>query len=128
MKWSSAVSSTRPLDEAIAETASRVRRELGDVAPDLAIVFASPHHADRYDAVPELVRAALEPRALIGCSAGGVIGGGHEVEGEAGFSLTAACLPGVTIVPFHTDDPDPPRVPAAPPPQLLVLPEPYSFD
>jgi small ligand-binding sensory domain FIST len=128
MKWSSAVSSANRLDEAIAETASHVRRELGDVAPDLAIVFASSHHADRYDAVPELVRAALEPRTLVGCSAGGVIGGGHEIEGDPGFSLTAACLPDVTIVPFHADEPDPPPVPAAPPPQLLVLPEPFSFD
>ena len=69
MKWSSAVSSAVRLDEAIAETASRVRRELGDTAPDLAVVFASPHHAAAYDAVPELVRAALEPKTLIGCSA-----------------------------------------------------------
>ena len=128
MKWSSAVSSANRLDEAIAETASRVRRELGDVAPDLAIVFASSHHAGRYDAVPELVRAALEPRTLVGCSAGGVIGGGHEIEGDPGFSLTAACLPDVTIVPFHADEPDPPPVPSAPPPQLIVLPEPFSFD
>ncbi len=128
MKWSSAVSSTNRIDEAIAETASRVRRELGDVAPDLAIVFASSHHADQYAAVPELVRAALEPRTLVGCSAGGVIGGGHEIEGDPGFSLTAACLPDVTIVPFHADEPDPPPVPAGPPPQLLVLPEPFSFD
>src|SRR5205085_2525723 len=41
MKWSSAVSSAARLDEAIAETASRVRRELGDTAPDLAVVFAA---------------------------------------------------------------------------------------
>jgi small ligand-binding sensory domain FIST len=79
MRWSSAVSSAPRLDEAIAETVSRVRRELGDVAPDLAVVFVSPHHAPAYDAVPELLRAALEPRVLVGCSAGGVIGGGHEI-------------------------------------------------
>ena len=128
MKWSSAVSSAARLDEAIAETASRVRRELGDTAPDLAVVFASPHHGDAYDAVPELVRAALEPKTLIGCSAGGVIGGGHEIEGDAGFSLTAASLPRVGITPFHTTEPVPPTVPADPPPQLVVFPEPFSFD
>ena len=128
MKWSSAVSPAGRLDEAIAETASRVRRELGDVAPDLAVVFVSPQHAEAYDAVPELVRAALEPRTLIGCSAGGVIGGGHEIEGDAGFSLTAACLPNVTVTAFHTDEPVPPNVPADPPPQLIILPEPFSFD
>jgi len=128
MKWASAVSSAARLDDAIAETASRVRRELGDEAPDLAVVFVSPHHVDAYEAVPELLRAALEPRTLLGCSAGGVIGGGHEVESEAGFSLTAARMPGVTITPFHTTDPVPPAVPSDPPPQLVVLPEPFSFD
>jgi small ligand-binding sensory domain FIST len=128
MQWASAVSSAARVDEAIAEAASRVRRQLGDQPPDLAVVFASPHHADHYDAVPELVRAALEPKTLLGCSAGGVIGGGHEIEGEAGFSVTAARLPGVTLVPFHADEPVPPDVPADPPPQLIVLPEPFSFD
>ena len=128
MKWSSAISRAGRLDEAIAETASRVRRELGDVAPDLAVVFVSPQHAGTYDAVPELVRAALEPRTLVGCSAGGVIGGGHEVEGDAAFSLTAACLPDVAVTPFHTEEAVPPALPADPPPQLVVLPEPFSFD
>jgi small ligand-binding sensory domain FIST len=128
MQWSSAVSSATRLDEAIAETASRVRRELGDDAPDLAVVFASPHHAAHYDGVPELVRAALEPRVLVGCSAGGVIGGGHEIEEAAGFSLTAARLPDVTVEPFHVEEPAPPPLAADPPPQLLLFPEPFSFD
>jgi small ligand-binding sensory domain FIST len=128
MRWSSAVSSAARLDEAVADTAARVRRELGDVALDLAIAFVSPHHMERYDAVPALVRAALEPRTLVGCSAGGVIGGGHEIEGDPGFSLTAAELPGVAITAFHTEEPVPPDVPADPPPQLVVFPEPFSFD
>jgi small ligand-binding sensory domain FIST len=128
MRWSSAVSSAPRLDDAIAETAARVRRELGDVAPDLAVVFASPHHAPAYDAVPELVRAALEPRVLVGCSAGGVIGGGHEVEEAAGFSITAARLPDVGILPFHSDEPVPPPIATEPAPQLLLFPEPFSFD
>jgi small ligand-binding sensory domain FIST len=128
MKWSSAVSPASRVDDAIAETASRVRRELGDVAPDLAIVFVSAHHAPAYAAVPELVRAALEPRTLVGCSAGGVIGGGHEIEGAPGFSLTAARLPDVTVTAFHATEPVPPPLAAGPPPQLVVFPEPFSFD
>jgi small ligand-binding sensory domain FIST len=127
MRWSSAVSSAPRVDEAIAETVSRVRRELGDVAPDLAVVFASPHHAPAYDAVPELVRAALEPRVLVGCSAGGVIGGGREVEEAPGVSLTAAVLPGVQVTPFHRDQPVPPPLgPGAH--HFILLPDPFSFD
>jgi small ligand-binding sensory domain FIST len=128
MRWSSAASSAPRLDDAIAETAARVRRELGDVAPDLAVVFASPQHAPAYDAVPELVRAALEPRVLVGCSAGGVIGGGHEIEQGPGLSLTAARLPDVGILPFHAADPVPPAIAVEPAPQLLLFPEPFSFD
>ncbi len=128
MKWASAVSSAPQLGDAIADAASGVRRRLDDRAPDLAVVFVSPHHAAGYDAVPELVRAALEPRTLIGCSAGGVIGGGHEVESEPGLCITAASLPDVTITPFHTTDPVLPALAADPAPQLVVLPEPFSFD
>jgi small ligand-binding sensory domain FIST len=128
MKWSSAGSSAESLEDAIAETTARVRRELGDVPPDVAVVFVSPSHAAKYDGVPELVRAALEPRILVGCSAGGVIGGGHEIEDAPGFSLTAAVLPGVTVTPFHTSEPVPPALPGDPPPQLVVFPEPFSFD
>jgi small ligand-binding sensory domain FIST len=122
------VSAAARLDDAVADTTARIRRELGDDAPDLAVAFASPHHMERYDAVPALVRAALEPRTLVGCSAGGVIGGGHEIEGDPGFSLTAACLPDVTVTAFHTEDPVPPPVASDPPPQLVVFPEPFSFD
>jgi small ligand-binding sensory domain FIST len=127
MKWASAVSTAEQLDDAIADTTARVRRELGDRAPDLAVVFASPHHASGYDVVPELIGAALEPRTLFGCSAGGVIGGGHEVEDAPGFSLTAATLPDVTITAFHTTEPEAPAV-TGPAPQFIVCPEPFSFD
>ena len=128
MRWASAVSSAARLEDAIAEVAARVRHELGRECVDLAVLFVSAHHAAGYADVPALVRAALDPRTLLGCSAGGVIGGGHEVEGAPGVSLTVAALPGVAIVPFHTTEPVPPAVPADPPPQLVVLPEPFSFD
>jgi small ligand-binding sensory domain FIST len=127
MKWSSAVSTASRLDDAVVEAAARVRRELGEVRPDLAVVFVSPHHEPGYDAVPRLVEAALAPRALVGCSAGGVIGGGHEVEGAPGFSLTAATLPEVAVTPFHTREAEAPRV-AGEAPQFVVCPEPFSFD
>ncbi len=128
MKWSSAVSTAPLLADAVAEATARVRRELGDVAPDFAVVFVSPHHEASYDAVPELVRAGLECRTLLGCSAGGVIGGGHEVEDAPGLSLTAAMLPGVRLTPFHTSEPEPPRIAADDPAQFVICPEPFSFD
>src|SRR4030095_10218099 len=44
------------------------------------------------------------------------------------FSLTAARLPDVRVTAFHTEDRVPPAVPSDPPPQLVVFPEPFSFD
>src|SRR5262249_60761349 len=105
MRRSSAVSSAARLDDAFVETAARVRRELGDVAPDLAFVFVSVHHQARYEAVPALVGAALEPRRLLGCSAGAVIGGGREIEDEPGVSLPAARLDGATGAPIRPTHP-----------------------
>jgi len=90
--------------------------------------------------VPGLVRATLGGGLLLGCSAGGVIGGGSEVEERPAFSLTAAVLPGVDIRPFHIDPralPDSQdragwetavRSTARDEPTFLLLPDPFSCD
>ena len=77
---------------------------------------------------------------LFGCSAGGVIGGGREVENRAGISLTVAHLPGVEMSPFHVEGDDLPDMDAGPnawevalnlsanrEPQFLLLVDPFSF-
>jgi small ligand-binding sensory domain FIST len=51
----------------------------------------------------EVLRRSLGPETLLGCSAGGVIGGGEEVERFPAVTLTAARLPDVTVRPFHFD-------------------------
>jgi small ligand-binding sensory domain FIST len=43
----------------------------------------------------------LDPQAVVGCSAEGVIGADKEVEDRPGLSMLAAQLPGVRIHPFH---------------------------
>src|SRR2546421_191206 len=105
MKWSSTVSTEADLDTALDETVARVRAELGG-APDLAVAFVSPHHQARYADLPRRLGRTLGARVMVGCSAGGVIGGGHEVEGNPGLSLTAAALPEVELTPFHVADLD----------------------
>src|SRR5882724_468851 len=103
MKWASAASKNADLDRAIVEASAAVRVEL-DGDADLAVVFVSAHHARSYEGIPEVVSAALGCRVLVGCSAGGVIGGGREVEDEPGFSLTGARLPGAELAAFHIAD------------------------
>ncbi len=127
MQWSSSASRAPRLATAIDEIATAIRSELGGATPDLAVVFVSPHHQADWVRVPALLEAALGARTLIGCSAGGVIGGGHELEEEPGVSVTAAVLPGVRLTAFHRDEPSPPALdPGAH--HFVLLPDPFSFD
>jgi len=117
-----------------------LRGQLADARPDLIVAFASEHYADEFDRIPDLIQAHLPAGLLIGCSAGGVIGGGREIEQRPGFSLTAAVLPGVELVPFHLDGTDLPTgssapglterlgVPATTQPHFVLLADPFSFD
>ena len=140
MKWVSAVSEHRFLKYAVAECAGEIRAAMGGRAPDLAVAFASPHHAARADELPELVRDMLGDCVLVGCSGGGVIGAGREIENRPGFSLTAAALPGVSVAPFHFGDEDLPDGDAPPSawedmigvsadddPQFILLADPFSI-
>jgi len=140
MKLASAVSDQTSLEAAIEECVSSVRKELGELSPDLAVVFISTHFASEYRQVPVILGDKLGPVLLFGCSAGGVIGGGREVEHRPGFSLTVAHLPGVELSPFHVESQDLPDMDAAPDewenalkvkagsdPNFLLLVDPFSF-
>ncbi|MCH8195218.1 MAG: FIST C-terminal domain-containing protein [Chloroflexi bacterium] len=140
MEWSSTVSEEFSLRDAVDEAVGRIQDDLGPEPPDLAVAFISAHHAPEYGDVPALVSKALRPRVLIGCSAGGVIGGGREVEDRIGFSLTAARLPDVELVPFHVENEALPDLDAGPgaweqligveasqEPHLVVLVDPFSL-
>jgi small ligand-binding sensory domain FIST len=141
MKWASTVSDAVHLEAAVNEAVDAIRVELGSQAPNLLVVFASDHHKSSYDRVPSLIGQHLSSDVLIGCSAGGVIGGGREVERRPGLSLTAAVLPAVKITPVRLDNEALPGVEAAPAvweelvhvsaeetPHFVLLPDPFSFD
>jgi len=141
MHWASARSTQADLADAVVEAAAAVSARLDGATPDLALAFISQEHAAAYDRLPDLLAAGLAPRRMIGCSAGGVIGGGREVERRPGLALIAAVLPGVDVETFALD---PRALPAAgaPPaaweaalgvrassrPHLVLLPDPFSCD
>jgi small ligand-binding sensory domain FIST len=71
--------------------------------PDLVCVFVS---SDDPDAVEDAGRAAMQAagaRTVIGCSAGGVIGGARGVEEASAVSAWAAVLPGARLEPFRLE-------------------------
>ena len=103
MRWASALSRNERTPEAVAEAAAEVRRGLAGASADLVVAFVSPHHLDGAAQLPAQVAAALPGGLLAGCTGGGIIGAGHEVEGAPALSLTAASLPGVRLTPFHLE-------------------------
>ena len=104
MKWSSALSEVAVLEDAVGRCAERLSAELGGAGPDLVVAFVSAHHEPQFERVPDMLRQVLGPGMIVGCSAGGVIGAGQEVEHRPGVAITAAQLPGVDMVPFHIAD------------------------
>ncbi len=103
MKWASHISTKSSLEECIEESVSAVQEQLAGEESHLTAIFVSPHFRESYEEVPGMIRARMNPGTLFGCSGGGIIGGGKEVEQSQAFSMTCAALPGVDIQPIYTD-------------------------
>jgi small ligand-binding sensory domain FIST len=85
---------------AATEAAAEAGRPLGgDV--DLALVFASGAHLTVPEATLEGVREAVAPATLIGCGAGGVLGGRRELESGTAVAVWAASLGDGRARSFH---------------------------
>ena len=125
----------------MAECGGAIRAEMGQADTDLVVVFVSQHHASGFEQVCELVRREFPKGAIAGCSAGGVIGAGREVEHRPGLSIAVAQLPDVDVSPFRVETSDMPDADAAPDrweelvgasgheeTHFVLLVDPFSFD
>jgi small ligand-binding sensory domain FIST len=101
MRFVSTVSDNPSTASAIDEITAGIRTEL-DAAVDLVFVFLTTHHRkDAGDLLEQLLRR-LKPRALLGCSAEGVIGGDREIERSPGLVVLAGNVDGgASVTPFH---------------------------
>jgi len=86
--------------EAAAEAADRARAGL-EAPCDLAFVFASGQHLGMAKWLLSEVHERLEPRALLGCGAGGTVAGGHELEDTPGIVVWGASLPAAELETMH---------------------------
>ncbi len=77
MEWTSAASTNPNLIEAIREGVSTLRDGLGAEDPDLVLAFLSGYPESETPRLPILLRDQLPFRTFLGCTAGGVIGGGE---------------------------------------------------
>lgn len=141
MHWKSVLSRQDSLDRALDECV-----EFFDGwahSPDVVFVFA--HSSLRHDMAGiyhRLATASIYPKVLIGCTGGGIIGAGEEVELSPALSLTAAAFEGTRLKGFHLLDeqlPSPDAPPeawhellgvddSADPPAFVLLADPFEFD
>ncbi len=102
---------------------------------DLAIVFAGAPHLTHAKPILSTVHDRLEPRSLIGCGAGGVVGAGRELESGPGAVVWGLLAPEARIATHHLEaEPadEGVRVSGLPDPGALgdgviVLADPYTF-
>ena len=141
MKWFSSLRRSTSLQKALQEALSEVRSGLGQRDIDLGLLFVSAGFRPDMVDLWSNIRRDLGFKHLLGCTAGGVIGGGREVEDEPAVSLTGAILPNVDLVPFSIQQERLPDSDAGPKgwrelvgvdperkPDFLVLSDPFSLD
>src|SRR6266542_4070462 len=68
---------------------------------DLVLLFVSPQFDGELRAIIDVASDRVEGATLVGCSAEGVIGVTHEVEGAPAIAAWAAALPGIGVQPFR---------------------------
>jgi small ligand-binding sensory domain FIST len=85
------------------EAGVAARAALGDQPADVVVMFASGEHLVAPETTLAAVHEALNPRWLVGCGAGGVVGGRREIESGTAISVWAAHLDGGEARPFHAE-------------------------
>ncbi len=141
MKWASSISDSEDLKTAVLATSREIKAHLGNQKPDILFVFVSPQHSKDWHELSSWLYESLSPKHLIGCSGGGIVGNGEEIERRAALSVTAAILPEVEIVPIHFQNDALPTqkldrkiwerlmgVEFSKNPHFILMPDPFSFD
>ena len=103
MSWSSAIGLGARLEAAISEAAGQVSVAAGGRPHDLAIAFVSAAYGTAVERLPQLLRPVLGDCLLLGCNAGGLIGGGSEEEEEPGIALLCGRLPDAVLAAVHLE-------------------------
>ena len=100
MRFTSGISDAVNASDAAEIAARQVLEQLGNLSCDLACVFASPIYRTEWPDLLSAVHRRLHPKALIGCSGSGIIGGTQELEWVPAISIVGAHLPEVRLYPF----------------------------
>ena len=96
-KYASAISEHPVAAQAVGELAGAVLEQLDGSRIDLLVVFISPHFGGAAEDIGGVLRAVLQPRALIGSTNAAVCGTGREVEGTPAISVWAASFDATSV-------------------------------
>lgn len=140
MKWASSLAAGPSLEVSLDQCLQGIQMQLGEECPDLVFCFFSPHFRESSEQITLRLTQTWNPRVVLGCTAGGVIGAGQEVEHQPALSLVAARLPEVSLDPFHLVDTEIPSTDGSPSlwedllgvearrrPHFILLADPFTF-
>ncbi len=140
MKWVSSLSTKVSLEAAVNEVTQQVLSGLEGRSPDLGILFVSNTFASEYPRLLPLIAEKINITHLIGCSGGGIVGDGRELEQVPALSLLVAHLPDVQMRTFHILEEELPDLDSPPDlwqtlisvdpkeqPSFVILGDPFSF-
>jgi small ligand-binding sensory domain FIST len=102
MSWTSAIGLGARLEDAVAEAADQVGTAHA-IGHDLAVAFVSAAYGTAVERLPQLLRPVVGDCLLLGCNAGGLIGGGSEEEDEPGIALLCGRLPDAVLAAVHLE-------------------------
>ena len=95
--------SARGSTQRSAEAAEQLHGESGEASHDVAIAFVSAAYGPAIERLPQMLRPHLGDCLLLGCNAGGLIGGGSEEEEEPGVALLCGRLPDAVLTGIHLE-------------------------
>lgn len=103
MRFASALALDPELDAAVVKALQQLAAGAVASSPDLVVAFASAAYGQAVERLPRLLAPWLGDGLLIGCNAGGLIGGGSEEEEEPGVALLAGRLGDATLTALHVE-------------------------
>ncbi|HEV3021283.1 MAG TPA: FIST N-terminal domain-containing protein, partial [Pirellulales bacterium] len=102
LRFASALSTAADTRQAAIEVCQAAADRLTSPA-DLAVAFASPHHAESFDALASALAERTGARVLLGVTGESIVATAREIEGQPALSLWLASLPGAEVHPLRLE-------------------------
>ena len=101
MRFACALSEHIETGQAVVQALEQLHAGLAGSTPDFVLVFATPHHGERFDAIARSLGDAFPGSAVAGAGAHGALAAGSEVEAQPAIALFAGALPATRAAVWH---------------------------